>query len=994
MDDIFIDAVAQFLKGEEWRTNVRTFVDSHCALFAESRRGTEYGHGLFEVWRSFQEMAEQCISGVLDQLGGTSEGFCKACDERLALPDTGPRDGAIKELLRQLLTFDNFPDFQEMMSCRYEELEQGLDGTAYAMPVGQRGGGGGGGGGGTGNGHGNDGGGSGGSGGGNGNYGGNYGGGNGDYGASNGDYGGGNGNYGAGGSADYGGTSSSSSSSSSSSAQPPSDLTDLERALVLSMEESDAFVPGGHDVVSAPSAPPPNPYGAEWNGDGRSAPLSEGGSWEAASIHDLEEELWQKEWGAQLAIAMSLLENQRTELVEPELVAWATTVLEVQNMVVVEGRHSLGVKAKLLDLQRLRLKVDLVVARRMTEENEQIRMEIERRRRAAQDDEGGGGEGKGGDGGGDGGEDGEGRNADELSLDEMLRRSEEVHEEITAARQGCLEYTPRCVSEETFMELYFFMKDKMNVTSVSQDGTTRSTVNVEADEIHRYVFSRISSDHVELVPCLLRLLVLESEADAVKKRVHEMMPQTPRGESVYAAAVTAANNAAAVSSTSALDEQRWRAQRGGDAAFADMEREAAGVATAAAIGGVAPDQHVSDAAKARLGAERKRMAEEVDAWERRKQMLEDEVRAAERLKAEAEAAAEAAAKRRAEAEHSERAAVERNAQERLRALQDAETDAATRKADAEAAARSAQRRQQEADDEHTKELDDRRDAQRLREEEHQRQVGSRREDNSRRLAQLEASLHIKRSAVVVGGAVLVVGSGGQEGEGGGAGEADFTGTIVAANPDGTVDVMGYDGVKRTGIPARRIRPHAGLVGSASPGGAGGADADDGDNRGTQRGTGSGADDGGEMKTGGIVGDILGLGSRVEANPPGAPHNGATVSGRVVHMHPDGSFDIMLDDGTVVHSVKLDHIRTWPRLVSELSEADRARYVVGRGEGACVIGGGARWEGREVRGMGPLFSYRQQYVWRCMCEGVGEYCWVSNARFVCVCRARFIFTYRR
>ena len=203
------------------------------------------------------------------------------------------------------------------------------------------------------------------------------------------------------------------------------------------------------------------------------------------------------------------------------------------------------------------------------------------------------------------------------------------------------------------------------------------------------------------------------------------------------------------------------------------------------------------------------------------------------------------------------------------------------------------------------------------------------------------------------------GGGGKEGGGGGGGEADFTGTIVAANPDGTVDVMGCDGVKRTGIAARRIRPHAGLVGSASPGGAGGGDADSRDNGGTQHGTGSGFDSG-EMKTGGVVGDILGLGSRVEANPPGTPHNGATVSGRVVHMHPDGSFDIMLDDGTVIHSVKLDYIRTWPRLVSELSEADRARYVVLAWLGAC-IDGGARWEGWEVGGVSPFISYRQQYV---------------------------------
>ena len=68
-------------------------------------------------------------------------------------------------------------------------------------------------------------------------------------------------------------------------------------------------------------------------------------------------------------------------------------------------------------------------------------------------------------------------------------------------------------------------------------------LDMEADEIHRYVFSRLNSENVELVPALLRLLVLEGEADAVKRRVHDMMPQTPRGESVYAAAVSSADSA-------------------------------------------------------------------------------------------------------------------------------------------------------------------------------------------------------------------------------------------------------------------------------------------------------------------------------------------------------------------------------------------------------------------------------------------------------------------
>ena len=65
---------------------------------------------------------EDSIGGVLNDLGGSPEAFSKACDERLAKEDKGPRDAAVKDILRKLLTYDSFEDFGFLMKPRCKKL--------------------------------------------------------------------------------------------------------------------------------------------------------------------------------------------------------------------------------------------------------------------------------------------------------------------------------------------------------------------------------------------------------------------------------------------------------------------------------------------------------------------------------------------------------------------------------------------------------------------------------------------------------------------------------------------------------------------------------------------------------------------------------------------------------------------------------------------------------------------------------------------------------
>ena len=124
MEDVWIDAVSQFLRGDSWRKKVVNYVDKNCILFAEDDNEiTAFTHGQYEIWRDFKNMVEDSISSVLNDLGGSSESFSKACDERLAEQDKGPRDAAVKDVLRKLLTYDNFEDFGFMMKLRWREIE-------------------------------------------------------------------------------------------------------------------------------------------------------------------------------------------------------------------------------------------------------------------------------------------------------------------------------------------------------------------------------------------------------------------------------------------------------------------------------------------------------------------------------------------------------------------------------------------------------------------------------------------------------------------------------------------------------------------------------------------------------------------------------------------------------------------------------------------------------------------------------------------------------
>mmetsp|Transcript_29107 Transcript_29107/g.40004 ORF Transcript_29107/g.40004 Transcript_29107/m.40004 type:complete len:1456 (+) Transcript_29107:23-4390(+) len=143
MSDIYLDALQNYLAGEEWRQSVQIFVSSNCKYFdnttinpgnlinksSKNPAPTAYNLNQHEIWKKFQDVAEQILNTFLQNLGGSIEKLEKALDEIGSQPCQGPRDAVVKEVLKYLLTFDNFENFAQMMNKEFNDSQSEFDYT-------------------------------------------------------------------------------------------------------------------------------------------------------------------------------------------------------------------------------------------------------------------------------------------------------------------------------------------------------------------------------------------------------------------------------------------------------------------------------------------------------------------------------------------------------------------------------------------------------------------------------------------------------------------------------------------------------------------------------------------------------------------------------------------------------------------------------------------------------------------------------------------------
>ena len=119
--DTIIDCVNDYINSAEWKQIISNFVSTNCAIFADIEG--EHDHGQYDIFQKFKDVVDGLVDGVLNDVGSTAEEFIQACEIKLQQPDQGPRDAALKALLTQLLTFEDFMLFQKMMHDKNLEVE-------------------------------------------------------------------------------------------------------------------------------------------------------------------------------------------------------------------------------------------------------------------------------------------------------------------------------------------------------------------------------------------------------------------------------------------------------------------------------------------------------------------------------------------------------------------------------------------------------------------------------------------------------------------------------------------------------------------------------------------------------------------------------------------------------------------------------------------------------------------------------------------------------
>lgn len=101
------------MRSKDWQESVETFIIANCDRFRDV--GT-FSHDQYGIWRNFQDIVESILACAMEDVaGGTLEDLEQALDRLSREPASGPREANKKELLAQLLTYESFEAFSDMM---------------------------------------------------------------------------------------------------------------------------------------------------------------------------------------------------------------------------------------------------------------------------------------------------------------------------------------------------------------------------------------------------------------------------------------------------------------------------------------------------------------------------------------------------------------------------------------------------------------------------------------------------------------------------------------------------------------------------------------------------------------------------------------------------------------------------------------------------------------------------------------------------------------
>jgi hypothetical protein len=125
-----VGALGKFMQSKEWQESVETFIIANCDKF---RDVSTFSHDQYEIWRNFQDVVESILACAMEDVvgGGTLEDLEEELERLSREPASGPRESNKKEILAQLLTYESFESFSDMMHSA------SLLYSAYESPAGR-----------------------------------------------------------------------------------------------------------------------------------------------------------------------------------------------------------------------------------------------------------------------------------------------------------------------------------------------------------------------------------------------------------------------------------------------------------------------------------------------------------------------------------------------------------------------------------------------------------------------------------------------------------------------------------------------------------------------------------------------------------------------------------------------------------------------------------------------------------------------------------------
>ena len=140
MPSDLVAALQQFMNGRDWQESIETFVTANCRIF---KNIDTFSHQHFSVWKDFQQIVESILAVALDDMGCDLADFECAFDKLCSDSARGPREATRRDIMGQLLTYESFQSFSDMMqtAAQFDEEpsetehnrsdDDGLDNAVY-----------------------------------------------------------------------------------------------------------------------------------------------------------------------------------------------------------------------------------------------------------------------------------------------------------------------------------------------------------------------------------------------------------------------------------------------------------------------------------------------------------------------------------------------------------------------------------------------------------------------------------------------------------------------------------------------------------------------------------------------------------------------------------------------------------------------------------------------------------------------------------------------